>query len=122
MREIKVDSSVKVDRHALQSKARDDRETRNAQNLNTAQDSRISKETALRLFCDEKSLLCKASAEIRLMVYRTSEPQQSPILAKKPNPPPPFARVVSLCIWAPSPTPCDSPQARPTPYTKAIAS
>ena len=61
----KVDSSM--DRHALQSKARDDRaggskarddrKTRNAPNLNTPQDSRI---------CDEKPLLCKASAEISL--------------------------------------------------------
>ena len=39
----KVDSSVKVDRHADKS-ARDDRETRNATNLNTAQDSRKTPE------------------------------------------------------------------------------
>ena len=30
-----------MDRHALQSKARDDRETKNAPNPNTPQDSRI---------------------------------------------------------------------------------
>lgn len=62
----------KVDCHALQGKARNDR--KRASFLNTpqdfktpAKDSRISKETCeltlapLRLFCDEKSLLCEHS-------------------------------------------------------------
>ena len=65
-----------MDRHADKS-ARDDRKTRNAQNLNTPQDSRI---------CDEKPLLCKVSAEIRLGAYRTSEPKQSKVYRAKPNP------------------------------------
>ena len=74
-----------MDRHALQSKARDDstkvdsRETRSATNLHKHAGGRI-----LRL----ESGLCKASAEIRLVAYRTSKPKQSAILAQKPTPKP----------------------------------
>ena len=87
MCEIKVESNFKaMERHADKA-AREDGKTSKATKLNTAQDSRISKETALRLFCDEKPLLCKASAEISLDGYRTSEPQQSKVYRSILNPP-----------------------------------
>ncbi|MDL0081675.1 hypothetical protein NYG90_03120 [Helicobacter sp. XJK30-2] len=57
----------------------DSRETRSATNLHKHAGGRI-----LRL----ESGLCKASAEIRLVAYRTSKPKQSTILAQKPTPKP----------------------------------
>ena len=51
----------------------DSRETRSATNLHKHAGGRI-----LRL----ESGLCKASAEIRLVAYRTSKPKQSTILAQ----------------------------------------
>ena len=50
---------------------------------NSAQDSRISKETALRLFCDEKSLLCEPRKEIRLECLSTQRGDAIKDLSRK---------------------------------------
>lgn len=84
----------KVDCHALQGKARNDR--KRASFLNTpqdfktpAKDSRISKETCeltlapLRLFCDEKSLLCEHSQGRALGVRNRRECEAIKDLSRK---------------------------------------
>ena len=83
----------KVDCHALQGKARNDR--KRASFLNTpqdfktpAKDSRISKETSANaercpLFCDEKSLLCEHSQGRALGVRNRRECEAIKDLSRK---------------------------------------
>ena len=73
-----------MDRHALQSKARDDREKADSMKREAQQIYTSTQAEEIRL----KSGLCKPCAEIRLVAYRTSKPKQSTILAQKPTPKP----------------------------------
>ncbi len=78
MREIKVDSSM--DRHALQGKDRDDRETSNATNPNHT--------TQAAVFCDDFASFQGAGAGILLSVNEQARAVESSKSAQKTTPNP----------------------------------
>ena len=72
---------------------------KNAPNLNTPQDSRISKETALRLFCDEKPLFASRVSEIRLERLSSSRGAAIKGLSRKAESTNPKANARKEKVW-----------------------
>ena len=93
----KVDSSTdSMDRHALQSKARDDRENANSNPTPSQQDS-TTQPTKAEGFCDDFASFQGAGAGILLGVNEQARAVESSKSAQKPTPKPRKAESPILC-------------------------